>query len=79
MEGFLRVAAPERVLAGGAVDRGRLEQLPAVEDRLGVDLRRAAAGGPDREGDVRGQLASVLSMRPRIVPAIDLRARLQRA
>ena len=42
----------ERVLALGAVDRRRLEQLPAVEDRLRVDPRRAAAGRPDREVDV---------------------------
>ena len=43
----------ERVLAVGAVDRRRLEQLPAVEDRLRVDPRRAAAGRADREVDVR--------------------------
>ena len=43
----------ERVLALGAVDRRRLEQLPAVEDRLRVDPRRAAAGRADREVDVR--------------------------
>src|SRR6185436_14006501 len=33
----LRVRAEERVLAGGAVDGGRLEELPAVEDRLRID------------------------------------------
>ena len=43
----------ERVLAGDPVDRGRLEQLPAVEDRLRVDPRGAAAGRPDREVEVR--------------------------
>ena len=43
----------ERALALGAVDRRRLEQLPAVEDRLRVDPRRAAAGRADREVDVR--------------------------
>ena len=50
----LRVAAEERVLAARAVERGRLEQLPAVEDRLRVDARRAAAGGADLEAHVRG-------------------------
>src|SRR5207253_7441193 len=39
----------ERALALGAVDRGRLEQLAAVEDRLRVDPGRAFAGGPDGE------------------------------
>ena len=39
-----------------AVDRRRLEQLPAVEDRLGVDPRSAAAGGPDGEVEVRAEL-----------------------
>src|SRR5829696_8712057 len=52
--GRLGVLADERVLLGGAVDRGRLEQLPAVEDRLRVDARRAAAGGPDLEQHVGG-------------------------
>ncbi len=42
----------EGVLALGAVDRGRLEQLPAVEDRLRIDPRRAPPGRPDREVDV---------------------------
>ncbi len=49
----LRVLADERVAAGGAVDRGRLEQLPAVEDRLRVDPRGAAAGRADLEQQVR--------------------------
>ena len=39
----------ERVGARGAVDRGGLQQLPAVEDRLGVDLRRALTRGLDLE------------------------------
>ena len=43
----------EGVLALGAVDRGRFEQLPAVEDRLRVDPRRAFARRADREVDVR--------------------------
>ena len=43
----------ERVLPLGAVDRGRFEQLPAVEDRLRVDPRRALARRADREVDVR--------------------------
>ena len=47
------VGPEERVLALGAVDGGRLEQLPAVEDRLRVDPRRAAAGRPDLEAQVR--------------------------
>ena len=50
----VRVLAVEGVLARRAVDRGRLEQLPAVEDRLRVDARRAAAGRADLEVDVRG-------------------------
>src|SRR5215208_7883270 len=41
--GVLGVLADERVLLRGAVDRGRLQQLPAVEDRLRIDARRAAA------------------------------------
>ena len=45
--------AMQHVAAGGAVDRGGLEQLPAVQDRLGIDLRRAPAGRADREVDVR--------------------------
>ena len=49
----LGVAAEERVLALGAVDRGGLEQLPAVEDRLRVDARGAAAGRADLEQHVR--------------------------
>ena len=48
-----RVLADERVAVRRAVDRGRLEQLPAVEDRLRVDPRGAAAGGPDLEQQVR--------------------------
>ena len=53
-EGRVGVVAEERVLALGAVDRGRLEQLPAVEDRLRVDARGAAAGRAELEEDVRG-------------------------
>ena len=45
----------ERVLAGRAVERRRLEQLPAVQNRLRVDLRRALAGRLDREVQVRGE------------------------
>src|SRR6185436_7941107 len=47
------VGRGERVRAVRAVDRRRLQQLPAVEDRLRVDLRGAAAGGAQRELDVR--------------------------
>ena len=47
-----RRAFGEGALALGAVDRRRLEQLPAVEDRLRVDPRRPAPGRPDREVDV---------------------------
>ena len=54
--GVLGVRAPERVLAGGAVDRGGLEQLPAVEDRLGIDARCAATGRADLEEHVRRHL-----------------------
>src|SRR4051812_17595339 len=46
--------AQQRVLAPGAVDLGRLEQLPAVEDRLRIDARGALAGRPDLEQQVRG-------------------------
>ena len=60
MDGFFASRPAERVLARGAVDRGGLEQLPAVEDRLGVDLRRAAAGGLDREGDVGAELRGLV-------------------
>src|SRR5262249_33746817 len=49
----LGVRTEERVLAGRAVDRSRLEELPAVEDRLGVDARRAAAGRAALEQHVR--------------------------
>ena len=48
------VLAVEHVAPGGAVDGGGLEQLPAVEDGLGVDPRGAPAGGPDPELQVRG-------------------------
>ncbi len=48
------VAVAQGVLAVGAVDGRGLEQLPAVEDRLGVDPRSAAACGPDLEVEVRG-------------------------
>ena len=48
-------ALVERILAGGPVDRGGLEQLPAVEDRLRVDLAGALAGGLDREVEVGGE------------------------
>ena len=49
----LGVRAEEGVLARRAVDRGGLEQLPAVEDRLGIDPRRALAGRADLEEEVR--------------------------
>src|SRR3954470_9299690 len=49
----LGVGAEERVLARGAVDRGRLEQLPAVEDRLRGDPPRALAPGADLQAHVR--------------------------
>jgi hypothetical protein len=74
----LRVAAEERVALAGAVDRGRLEQLPAVEDRLGVDPRGAAAGGPDRERDVRRLLLRRALDPPEHRPADDARAAPQR-
>ena len=49
-----RLLVQERVLARRPVDRRRLEQLPAVEDRLGVDRRRALSpAGWMREADVR--------------------------
>src|SRR3954451_16812461 len=49
-----RAAAVEGVLAVRAVDGRRLEQLPAVEDRLRVVLRGALAGRADLEVQVRG-------------------------
>jgi hypothetical protein len=52
--GLVGVRAEERVLARGAVDGGGLQQLPAVEDRLGVDQRGALAGRADLEQHVRG-------------------------
>ena len=64
-----RGAVGERVLALGAVDRRRLEQLPAVEDRLRVDLRRAAPGGADLEVDP-GRVGSTLPILPSTVPAV---------
>src|SRR6185312_14866607 len=48
----LRGRAEERVLARGAVDRGRLEELPAVEDRLRIDARGVLARRTDLEEDV---------------------------
>ena len=50
----LGAGAEERIDAGGAVDGGGLEQLPAVEDRLGIDLRGVLAGRLDLEVEVRG-------------------------
>src|SRR5439155_7642027 len=44
--------AEERVAAGRAVDRGRLEPLPAVEDRLVVDPGSAATGWPPEDVEV---------------------------
>ena len=44
----------EDVLALGPVDGRRLEQLPAVEDGLGVDVGRALAGRADHEVHVGG-------------------------
>ena len=75
--GVLGVGAEERVLAGGAVDRGRLEQLPAVEDRLGVDAGRAAAGRPDLEGQVGRHLGRGAPDAPEDRPRHHARARLQ--
>ena len=43
----------ERVLALGPEDRGVLQRHPAVEDRLGVDRRRADPGRFDLEEHVR--------------------------
>jgi hypothetical protein len=56
----LGVRAEERVAVRGAVDGGRLEELPAVEDRLGVDARGAASGGADLEQQVRLRLGLAL-------------------
>src|SRR4051812_2073583 len=72
----LRVGAEERVLAGRAVDRRGLEQLPAVEDRLRVDARGALAGRADLEQDVRGGAVG-LADAPEDRAGDDLRADLQ--
>ena len=58
MVGAFASLAEERVLALGAVDGGRLEQLPAVEDRLRVDARRALAGRADLEEHVAARGSS---------------------
>ena len=73
------VVAVEDVLAGGAVDGGGLEQLPAVEDRLRIDPRRAAAGGADLEVDVRGLAAFGAADAAEDRAADDLRADLEAA
>ena len=73
----LGVRAEERVLAGGAVDRGRLEQLPAVEDRLRVDARGAAAGRADLEQHVRRLRARGLADAAEHRAGDDARARAQ--
>src|SRR6185295_7444220 len=67
----------EGILVGGAVDRGGLEQLPAVEDRLRVDRRSATAGGPDREVEV-WRLSGGLADVPDHGAAGDLGADLER-
>ena len=73
------VAGAQGVAARGAVDRGGLEQLPAVEDRLGVDPRRALARRADREVEVRA-LARLGCAEPAQHGAADhLRALVQRA
>ena len=76
--GRLGVAAEERVALLRPVDRGRLEQLPAVEDRLRVDPRGAAAGGADLEAHVRGELRSGLADPAEDRAADDARALLER-
>ena len=57
--------------AAGAVDGGRLQQPPAVEHRLRVDPRGAAAGGADREAHAAAARArAALPARPSTVPAV---------
>ena len=58
----LAVAADDR--AAVAVDLRRVEQAPAVEDRLRVDARRAAAGGADLEPEMRCALDVLGARRP---------------
>src|ERR1044072_4872537 len=72
----LRFRAEEGVLAGGAVDRGRLEELPAVADRLRVAARGAAAGRADLEEDV-GRGVVGLADAPEDRAGDDLRADLE--
>jgi hypothetical protein len=48
-----RIWPIEAAPSTNAVQRRGLQQLPAVEDRLGIDARSAAAGGPDLEAQVR--------------------------
>ena len=76
--GLLGVLAEERVALRRAVDRGRLEQLPAVQDRLRVDPRRAAAGRADLEAQRRGQPGSALADAPEDRAAADAGAALER-
>src|SRR4051812_28042418 len=69
--------AVEDVAALGAVDGGRLEQLPAVEERLRVDLRSALAGRLDLERDVRLGGTLALADAPEDRAADDVRALLE--
>ena len=76
--GVLASAPKNGLLARRAVDRGRLEQLPAVEDRLGVDPRRAAAGGADLEEHVRCDVSATCADAAEDRAGDDLGAGLQR-
>ena len=69
----------EGVLAGRAVDRRGLEELPAVEDRLGIDQRRALAGRADLEEHVRGLARVGLTDAAEDRPAHHVRAAVEAA
>ena len=56
----------ERVLALGPEDRCVFQGDPPVEDRLGIDQRRAEPGGTDLEEDVRRAFADTS---PAVAPA----------
>ena len=77
-----RSTARRRPRTGSRRRRGRSRSSRAASSRRGSASGRsrgAAAGGADREGQVRRDaVGSALPMRPRIVPAMTLRAGLER-
>src|SRR5207245_424734 len=61
-----------------AIHGGCLEQLPPVEDRLGVDVGRAIARRLDQELEVRGVGRGPIAEAPEDRPRYHERPRLQR-